>query len=306
MYQTPENKTVVFNFSGQIYDIDSKQCVNLFDSIYQNPENRTFVSKLKYKFNKRPYTYNMKRFIEATPVVGTNLILYSNYNNEINLLDVKNEIPYLIQFPGFMGKDVITSANKGYGNNLIMNSKKGTSFEIDFNENQITLNSQTVSNKSKLITSEHGNICYISYYDGELKIVSNIDSTKLNVSSYCIDEYNSSIFTGTANGYIKELKPFEKNKDYTIASLKDRINKIFFDEKNQILIVQVGANQLVMFCKLEWGFTKIYQETIGKRINDICLGKNGLVYVLYDRNRLVYWPTQNILTQLQHESAITQ
>jgi hypothetical protein len=88
--------------------------------------------------------------------------------------------------------------------------------------------------------------------------------------------------------------------------MKDRINKILFDQKNQILIVQVGANQVAMFFKMEWGFTKIYQETIGKRINDICLGKNGLVYVLYDRNRLVYWPTQSILSQLQPERIVNQ
>jgi hypothetical protein len=278
IYQTPENKTIIFNLNGQIYDIDSKQRVN----------------------------YYAENFVDATPVLGTNLILYSNYNKNNNLLDIKNEKPYHIEFPDLMGKDVISLAYKEYGNTLIMNSKKGTVYEIQFNENQKTFIPQLVNNKSKLITSEHGNICNISYYDGELKIASNADSTRLNVSSYCIDDYNGSLFWGNSAGEVKERKLFDKDQEYTIASMKDRINKILFDQKNQILIVQVGANQVAMFFKMEWGFTKIYQETIGKRINDICLGKNGLVYVLYDRNRLVYWPTQSILSQLQPERIVNQ
>ena len=279
--QTPENQTVVFNLNGQIYDVDSKKRVK----------------------------YYAENFVDATPVLGTNLILYSNYNNNNNnnnMLDIKKEKPYQLEFPDLMDKDVISVAYKEEGNTLIMNSKKGIAYEIQFNENDKAFFPQPVSKKSQSITSGHGNIYNISYYDGELKIESNSDSTKLNVSSYCIDDYNGSVFSGTANGEVKELKPFEKNQEYSIASMKDRINKILYDQKSQILIVQVGANQVAMFYKMEWGFTKIYQETIGKRINDICLGKNGLVYVLYDRNRLVYWPTKEVLSQLQPERIVNQ
>jgi hypothetical protein len=278
IYQTPENKTVIFNLNGQVFDIDSKQYLNC-------------------------YTEN---FVDATPVLGTNFIIYSNYNNNCNLLDIKNEKPYQVEFNDLIGKDVISSAFKENDNLLILSSKKGATYEMHFNENQKTFTPQLVSNRSKIITSDHGDIYNISFYEGELKIVSSTNSTNLNASSYCIDDYNGSIFSGNPYGEVKELKLFEKNQDYTIASMKDRINKILFDHNNQILIVQVGANQLVMFYKLEWGFTKIYQETIGKKINDICLGKNGLVYVLYDRNRFVYWPTQGIHSQLQHERLVNQ
>ncbi len=278
IYQTPENKTVVFNLNGQVFDVESKKRVN----------------------------YSIKNFVEATPVFGTNLILFSDYNKNINLLDMYKEKPYLIEIPNLMEKDIITRAFKENSNTLILNSKKGATYEIQFNENQKTYFPQLVSNKSKLITNKSGNIYSISYYDGELKIASNVDTTKIKVSAYGTDDYNGSLFWGNSAGEVIERKLFEKDQEYTIASMKDRINKIFFDQKNQILIVQVGANQVVMFYKMEWGFTKIYQETIGKRINDICLGKNGLVYILYDRNRLVYWPTQSILSQLQPERIVNQ
>jgi len=278
IYQTTENKTIILNLNGQMYDVDSKKQVK----------------------------YYAENFVDATPVLGTNLILYSNYNKNNNLFDIKKEKTYQIEIPNLMDKDVISTAYKEDGNTLILNSKKGTAYEIQFNENQKTFFPQPVSNKSKFITNERGNIFNISYYDGELKIKSDTDSATLNVSSYCIDNYNGSVFIGTINGEVMELKPFEKNQEMPIASMKDRINKILFDQKSKILIVQVGANQVAMFYKLEWGFTKIYQETIGKRINDICLGKNGLVYVLYDRNRLVYWPTQSILSQLQPQRMVNQ
>jgi hypothetical protein len=278
IYQTPEDKTVVFNLNGQVFDIDSKKRVN----------------------------YSIKNFVEATPVFGTNLILYSDYNKNINLLDMNKEKPYQIEIPNLMEKDVITRAFKENSNTLILNSKKGATYEIQFNENQKTYLPQLVSNKSKLITNERGKMYNISYYDGELKIASNADTTKIKVSAYGTDDYSGSLFWGNSAGEVKERKLFDKDQEYTIASMKDRINKILFDQNNQILIVQVGANQVAMFYKMEWGFTKIYQETIGKRINDICLGKNGLVYVLYDRNRLVYWPTQSILSQLQPERIANQ
>lgn len=278
IYQTPEDKTVVFNLNGQVFDIESKKRVN----------------------------YSIKNFVEATPVFGTNLILFSDYNKNINLLDMNKEKSYQIEIPKLMEKDVITRAFNENSNTLILNSKKGETYEIQFKENQKTYFPQLVSNKSKLITNERGKIYNINYYDGELRIASNADTTKIKVSAYGTDDYNGSLFWGNSAGEVKERKLFEKNQEYTIASMKDRINKILFDQKNQILIVQVGANQVAMFYKMEWGFTKIYQETIGKRINDICLGKNGLVYVLYDRNRLVYWPAQSILSQLQPERIVNQ
>lgn len=278
IYQTPEDKTVVFNLNGQVFDIESKKRVN----------------------------YSVKNFVEATPVFGSNLILYSDYNKNINLLDMNKEKSYQIEIPNLIGKDIINSAFKENSNSLILNSKSGETFEIQFNKNQKTFIPQLISNKSQLITDYGGNIYYISCYDGELKIVSNADTTKINVSAYGTDDYNGSLFWGNAAGVVKERKLFDKVQEYKIASMKDRINKILFDQKNQILIVQVGANQVAMFYKMEWGFTKIYQEAIGKRINDICLGNNGLVYVLYDRNRLVYWPTQSILSQLQPERIVNQ
>jgi len=278
IYQTPENKTVVFNLNGQVFDIESKKRVN----------------------------YSIKNFVEATPVFGTNLILYSDYNKNINLLDMNKEKPYQIEIPDLMEMDIITTAYKENSNTLILNSKNGASYELQFNENQKTFIPQLVNNKSELTTSVPGNTYNINYLNGALRIASNTDTTTINVSAYVTDDYNGSIFWGNSYGEIKEHKLFEKNQDYTIASMKDRINKILYDQKNQILIVQVGANQVAMFYKMEWGFTKIYQETIGKRINDICLGKNGLVYVLYDRNRLVYWPTQSILSQLQPQRMVNQ
>ncbi len=103
-----------------------------------------------------------------------------------------------------------------------------------------------------------------------------------------------------------EYRVFDKNSGNSLISVKDRINRILIDQNNKILAVQVGANQLVMFAKFGWGYTKIYQEIIGRRINDICLGNDGRIYVLYDRNRLVFWPVNSTLFQEKEGKLVNQ
>lgn len=279
VYQTTDNKTVVFNLNGQIFDTNSN----------------------KYIFNQK------ENFVEATPVVGINFIAYSNYNKNIKLVDLDREMPYQVALEDITARDVITDAFKKSEDVLILNSKNGVSYQVQFDDSKKTFTSQMTNNKP-MLPAQFGNKSFeVSYSGGKLSLITDSDTTLLkDVSSYCIVERDGSIFWGTPNGEVNEYRVFEKNQGNSIVSVKDRINKILSDQDNQILAVQVGANQLVMFAKFEWGYTKIYQEIIGRRINDICLGNDGLIYVLYDRNRLVYWPVKSALFQEKEGKLVNQ
>ena len=279
VYQTTGNKTVVFNLNGQIFDTNSSQ----------------------YIFNQK------ENFVEATPVEGTNIIAYSNYDKNIKLVDLDIELPYQVALEDITGRDVITDAFKKSEDVLILNSKNGVSYQMQFDDSKKTFTSH-ITNDKLMLPAQFGNKPFdVSYSGGKLSLITDSDTTLLNdVSSYCIDERDGSIFWGTPNGEVNEYRVFEKNPGNSIISVKDRINEILIDQNNQILAVHVGANQLLLFAKFDWGYTKIYQEIIGRRINDICLGNDGHIYVLYDRNRLVFWPVKSALFQGKEGKLVNQ
>ncbi len=270
IFQTSGGKTFVFNLNGTIFDTNNNQYL--------------FIQK--------------DNFVEATPVKGTDFIAYSGYNKNVKLFDVERDTLYQVDAQDINEKDVITDAFKKSEDVLILNSKNGESFLMKFDNLKKSFTSQMTNDKS-MLQAQFGNKRYeVRYSDGTLLLINDSDTTLLkDVSSYCIDERYSSIFWGTPNGEVNECRVMDKNPGNKLISIKDRINKILIDQNNRILAVQVGANQLLLFKKFEWGYTKIYQETIGKRINDICLGNDGCIYILYDRNRLEYWPVKSVLFQ---------
>lgn len=270
VFQTSGGKTVVFNLNGTIFDTNNNQYV--------------FIQK--------------DNFVEATPVTGTDFIAYSDYNKNIKLIDLERKKYYQVAVEDITGRDVITDAFKKREDVLILNSKNGVSFQLEFDNSKNLFTSQMTNDKSMLQAQLDNKRYEVRYSGGILLRINDSDTTLLKgVSSYCIDERSSSIFWGTPNGKVNECRVLDKNPNNSLISVKDRINKILIDQNDRILVVQVGANQLLLFKKFEWGYTKIYQETIGRRINDICLGNDGRIYILYDRNRLVYWLIKSALFQ---------
>jgi len=270
IYQTSGGKTIVYNLNGQIYQAGSD----------------------KYVFN------NNENFVEATSVKGTNLIAYSTYNNNIKLIDIESEKLYQVETRDIFGRDVITEAYNNSKDVLILNSKNGASYQVNFADSEKTFTPQLAKYKSATPVLLGKKSFEVNYSGRELSIIKDSDTTLFKgVSSYCINENSGTVFWGTPYGEVNEYSVFGTNPDYPLISVKDRINNILMDPGNQILAVQVGANQLILFAEFKWGFTKIYQETIGRRINDICFGNDGFIYVLYDRNRFVHWPVKSALFQ---------
>ncbi len=175
IYQTAGNKTVLFNLHGQIYDAKSNE----------------------YLFNKND------NFVEATPVAGTNFIAYSNYNKNIKLVDIEREKLYQFDAEDFNGIDVIANAFKKGENDLILNSKNGASYQVQFDDSKKTFTSQLAHGKSTLPAQFGKKLFDVNYSDGKLSLITDSDSTFLKgVSSYCMDEQNGSIFWGTPNGEV--------------------------------------------------------------------------------------------------------